>query len=335
MKNRNHAFDFLCGICIIRMIMLHITGACSFQTEEWWTTIMWWTYFFMSFFFFKAGYFNKTVSGKSWEYCKDKFKRLMIPYFVWGAIGNAIYFFFAWFILDEKNAMVKEICWEHIWNTSSFYGNIPCWFLFSFFVAYIGMHFLQKVRGLRWIVLVFPFVSYWLYTMGNPLWFSLNNVFFGIFLFFLGRVWKWLLNRLNHPVRIAVSLVLVAVFVYMNIYHHGEYEMSDNKWDGNMWSIMACTICSLCGISGVLLNIKMPRVPVVNYIGQHSMVFFVAHAPMLIFYKMLRSANVHTLKHHWDDYVLLIVILFGVCMLLVPYVEKVPWLSGRFKKNKE
>ena len=149
MKNRNHAFDFLCGICIIRMIMLHITGACSFQTEEWWTTIMWWTYFFMSFFFFKAGYFNKTVSGKSWEYCKDKFKRLMIPYFVWGAIGNAIYFFFAWFILDEKNAMVKEICWEHIWNTSSFYGNIPCWFLFSFFVAYIGMHFLQKVRGLR------------------------------------------------------------------------------------------------------------------------------------------------------------------------------------------
>jgi uncharacterized membrane protein YcfT len=121
----------------------------------------------------------------------------------------------------------------------------------------------------------------------------------------------------------------------MNIYHHGEYEMSDNKWDGNMWSIMACTICSLCGISGVLLNIKMPRVPVVNYIGQHSMVFFVAHAPMLIFYKMLRSANVHTLKHHWDDYVLLIVILFGVCMLLVPYVEKVPWLSGRFKKNKE
>ena len=82
------------------MIMLHITGACSFQTEEWWTTIMWWTYFFMSFFFFKAGYFNKTVSGKSWEYCKDKFKRLMIPYFVWGAIGNAIYFFFAWFILE-------------------------------------------------------------------------------------------------------------------------------------------------------------------------------------------------------------------------------------------
>ena len=93
------------------------------------------------------------------------------------------------------------------------------------------------------------------------------------------------------------------------------------------------SIWSTAPVIAVLLNIKMPRVPVVNYIGQHSMVFFVAHAPMLIFYKMLRSANVHTLKHHWDDYVLLIVILFGVCMLLVPYVEKVPWLSGRFKKN--
>ena len=109
--------------------------------------------------------------------------------------------------------------------------------------------------------------------------------------------------------------------------------MSDNRWDGNVWNILACTFCSLCGISGLLLSVKMPRVPLVNYIGQHSMVFFVAHAPMLTFYKMVRSANVHTLKNHWDDYVLLIVILFGVCILLVPYVEKVAWLSGRFPKK--
>ena len=93
MKNRNHAFDLLCGICIIRMITLHVTNACGFGTADWWTPVMQWTYFFMSFFFFKAGYFNKTVSGNTKAYLADKAKRLLIPYLTWGIIGNCIYFF--------------------------------------------------------------------------------------------------------------------------------------------------------------------------------------------------------------------------------------------------
>ena len=95
MKERNHAFDFLCGICIIRMILYHITGFCNMSEDEGWTVVMHWTFFFMSFFFFKAGYFNKTVDGNSWEFTKKKFKQLMIPYFVWGFIGCIIYFTFA------------------------------------------------------------------------------------------------------------------------------------------------------------------------------------------------------------------------------------------------
>ena len=46
--------------------------------EEGWTIVMHWTFFFMSFFFFKAGYFNKTVDGNSWEFTKKKFKQLKI-----------------------------------------------------------------------------------------------------------------------------------------------------------------------------------------------------------------------------------------------------------------
>jgi len=42
---------------------------------------------------------------------------------------------------------------------------------------------------------------------------------------------------------------------------------------------------------------------------------------------------VRTLNHHWDDYVLLAVLLFGFCFFLVPYVEKIPWLSGRWPKK--
>lgn len=332
-KPRNHTFDFLCGLCIIRMVLLHITESCNFQNETWWTNVMYWSYFFMSFFFFKAGYFNKTVSGNSRAYCKDKFKRLMTPYFVWGLVGDVIFFFFVWFILDERNATSRLVTLDHVWTTSAFFGNVPCWFLFSFFCAYIAMHFITKVRGLRWIVAVFPVVSWWLDTQGNPLWLSLNNVFFGIFLFFLGRLWHWLMDRMGQRTTISVSCLLIITFVYFNVFRHGEYVMSTNRWEGAPADIIVSTITSLCGISGLLLSVRMPRIPVINYIGQHSMVFFVAHMPMLVFYKLIRSANIRNLNHHWDDYILLILILFSICALLVPHVEKVPWLSGRFPKQ--
>ncbi|MBQ7157451.1 MAG: acyltransferase [Bacteroidaceae bacterium] len=347
MKQRNHAFDLLCGICIIRMMMLHITNACGFGNDEWWTRVMQWSYYFMSFFFFKAGYFNKTVSGDSKSYCIDKFKRLMIPYFVWGFIGNIIYFFFVIFVLDPANAMSKQVTWDYVFTTGEFHGNVPCWFLLSFFIAYIVAHFISKVPPLfhvevkgrklnfkiHWFLLVFPYVSYYLFTLDNPVFFGLNNVFIGIYLFYLGRLWHFIMEKLKRRYTIPLSLFMIVMFVVLNIIYSGGYQMSENLWEGNPFIVTLNVTLSLCGLSGILLNINMKRIPVINYVGQHSMVFFVAHYPMLTFYKMVRSANVHTLRGHWDDYVILVAVLFSVCFLLVPHIESVPWLSGRFKKK--
>lgn len=355
MKERNHAFDFLCGICIIRMIFLHVTNSCGFGQESWWVPIMDWSYYFMSFFFFKAGYFNKTVAGDSKEFIKKKFKQLMVPYFVWGFIGNIIYFFFVWFILDPKNVFVKQVSIDHIWKSSQFYGNIPCWFLFSFFQSYIIAHLIAKVPPLlripipevlrwhphrtvlnfkiHWFILLFPFVSFWLWQQDNPLWFSLNNMFIGIYLFYLGRLWHFLMEKLGKTITVSLSMIMLLAYVYLNATYGGKYTMSDNRWEGDFFVVTFSITFVLCGLSGLLLNMNLPRIPVLNYIGQHSMVFFVAHYPIMMLYKLIRSANVKTLRGHWDDYTILLLVIFGFCFLLVPYVEKIPWLSGRFKKK--
>lgn len=360
MKQRNHAFDLLCGICIIRMIMLHITNACGFGKLDWWVEVMQWSYYFMSFFFFKAGYFNKTVAGNSKEFCIKKFKQLMVPYFVWGFIGNASYFFFVWFIFDPANALSKQVEIKHIWESSQFYGNIPCWFLFSFFIAYLVAHFIAKIPPLfriplpkttkrpndqipkrpvlnvkiHWIILAFPFISYWAWSKGNPLWFGLDNVFIGIYLFYLGRLWHIAMERFGRESSIVVSVFMLVVFAFLNFTFRGSYTMVDNIWVGNPVITVISITLALCGLSGILLNVNIPRIPVLCYIGQHSMVFFVAHYPIMMFYKMVRSANVRTLRGHWDDYTILIFMIFTICFLLVPYVEKVPWLSGRFNGKK-
>ncbi|MBQ5461895.1 MAG: acyltransferase family protein [Bacteroidaceae bacterium] len=149
-RQRNHAFDLLCGICILRMIVLHVAGFCGMRGFLWCEKMMAWTFFFMSFFFFKAGYFNKTVSGNSKEYCIDRTKRLLVPYISWTLIGDAIFFGMMLFNLDMfMPYLEKRITWEHNIMISRPYGNAPIWFLFSFYVAYLFMHFIGKVRHLR------------------------------------------------------------------------------------------------------------------------------------------------------------------------------------------
>lgn len=349
MKERNHAFDFLCGICILRMITLHVGGMCGYRSDLWCSKMMAWTFFFMSFFFFKAGYFNKTVAGNTWEYCKDRTKRLLVPYLTWGVIGNIVFFGTMMLNVEAFRPFLEnKVHLEHLWRTSRFWGNAPLWFLFSFYISYMFMHVITRlsssgyrlgginirVKGLRWIILTFPFISYWLYKEGNPLWLSLNNVFLGISFFFLGRLWHWVMKNVDRRVVAVACCLMLAGFYYVNKYHHGEYDMSVNVYAHHAYGAIISTVLALCGFSGLLLMLPQKRIPFVNFIGEHSMVFFVVHYPILHFYRLIHRVFRHDIVHHWEDFILMMLVVLVVCCWLVPYVEKVPWLSGRYGKGK-
>ncbi len=341
MKGRNHTFDFLCGICIIRMLTLHTITFCGHKDDEWWSDIMAWSFFFMCFFFFKAGYFNKTVAGNSKAYIADKAKRLLIPYVIWGTIGFAVYAFFLPFEIGKYGHPIEPMDWSHLWSTSSFWGNEPVWFLFSFFAAYVLVHFIKKIHIIKPIsvfqsvlIISCPFISYWLWTEENPLPMSLSNVFMGVFFFNLGRTWHWATDKLGRANTIVISAALIVAFIILNNVWHGEYAMSSNKFTGDPLAAFVNTMIILLGLSGFLIKLPLGRVPVINYIGQHSMVFFVAHYPILQFYRFTHISFGRSIYGRWDDFIVLMVIVFGVCTLLVPLVEKSPWLSGRFKTKK-
>ena len=191
MKARNHAFDILCGICIIRMVTLHIMAFCGQDKQDWWLEVMRWSFFFMSFFFFKAGYFNKgTSKGTDLDYLKDRSKRLLVPYLMSGIIGAIVYFSFYFPLVDRYKKFVEPLEWSHIWMKSGFYGNSPIWFLFSFFTVYMMVRYIDKVKYLCWLTIAFPALSYWAYKTGNNVPMSLGNVFIACYFFYLGRLWR-------------------------------------------------------------------------------------------------------------------------------------------------
>lgn len=331
MKERNHAFDLLCGICILRMIMLHSISMCGLRGTFWFGKLMAWTFFLLCFFFFKAGYFNKSVSGPTWPFIKDKAKRLLIPYVMWGAIGSLVYFSFLWLFPEQMHSYINGLQLDHVWKMSHFYGNPPVWFLFSFFTMYVAVHLIQKVKWLGAAVVLFPLVSWWLAEDRITVWMSLGNVFMGVFFFYLGHWWHWVQDNLRREWFVALSLVLLLCFAVGNRYWHGEYDMSLNKWVQRPWGAVLNAVCAMCGISGLLLTYLRRSIPPLCYIGQHSMVYFVAHYPILFYYNFVHVAARRSMWHHWDDFILSTLIILCVCSWLVPYIEDMPLLSGRLK----
>lgn len=331
MRERNHAFDILCGICIIRMVSLHIMAFCGQEDQEWWGELMRWSFFFMSFFFFKAGFFNKgTSSGTDMDYLKDRSKRLLVPYVTSGVIGLAVYFSFYFPLVDRYKKFVEPLEWSHIWMKSGFYGNSPIWFLFSFFVVYMMVRYIDKVKHLCWLTVFFPAISYWAYRTGNNVPMSLGNVFIACYFFYLGRLWQWAMCRFEIRRLMAASWLMVLLFVVLGFVAPGTYNMSQNIFTGNALMAVVRATLVLCGLSGVLLTARVPRIPWLCFIGEHSMVFFISHYPMLYFYKFTHLSFGRSIYGRVDDALILLPVVFCICSWLVPYVERVPWLSGRW-----
>jgi fucose 4-O-acetylase-like acetyltransferase len=331
MRERNHAFDILCGICIIRMVSLHIMAFCGQEDQEWWGEVMRWSFFFMSFFFFKAGFFNKgTSSGTDMDYLKDRSKRLLVPYVTSGVIGLVVYFSFYFPLVDRYKKFVEPLEWSHIWMKSGFYGNSPIWFLFSFFVVYMMVRYIDKVKHLCWLTVFFPAISYWAYRTGNNVPMSLGNVFIACYFFYLGRLWQWAMCRFEIRRLMAASWLMVLLFVVLGFVAPGTYNMSQNIFTGNALMAVVRATLVLCGLSGVLLTARVPRIPWLCFIGEHSMVFFISHYPMLYFYKFTHLSFGRSIYGRVDDALILLPVVFCICSWLVPYVERVPWLSGRW-----
>ena len=327
--SRNHAFDFLCGLCILRMVTLHVVCQTALRQTDWWKLIMEWSFYLMSFFFFKAGYFNKGVQGDSRSYCWDKFRRLMIPYFSWAAISAGVCLFFMLSFPGKFPGTEQSFHHFRVLVGGFTWGNSPLWFLPCFFAAYIIVHFIEKVRHLHLIIILFPLLSYWLFRQGNPLYFMLDNVFCGAFFFYLGKLWHKALDKTGDRKGLLASIILVIAFVCVNIYLHGEYEMRTNTFVGPFWRVMLNTMLALTGLSGILLTTHIRRIPGICYIGEHSMVYYIGHYPLIMCYVYISLLMGHNIKKSVPDMLVMTVLVFAICTLLVPLVERVFWLSGK------
>ena len=94
-----------------------------------------------------------------------------------------------------------------------------------------------------------------------------------------------------------------------------------------------CTAQQLLQGKGIALSCPDCK-QLICYIGEHSMVYFISHYPMLYYIKFSHLCFGRSIFGRKDEVLVLIPIIFVCCTWLVPYIERIPWLSGRWN-NKE
>ena len=316
MTERNHAFDLLCGLCMLYFIVSYVTDMCGMHDAAWAVELRRWTYFAVGIFFFKAGYLAHHAEAPLGPFLRERARRMLVPYIVWGVVGSVIYFGFLQFFPEVTHVQRDALRTEHVWTTSRWYGNPPLWFLTSLFVTLALAHPMRRLRRLSAVAALLPLVSWWLAEEKNPLWMSLNNVFVGIYLYFLGRWWKSLELRLKPRTFTALSAVLLATALLSITFWHGEYAMGDNLWIGNPLAAMLNESLAICGIVGLLSQIVTRPVPALGYVGRHSLTFLVLPYPMIHYYNFVHMTGKRTMINHWNDFIVVTVVVVCLCAWL-------------------
>ena len=145
-ENRLQYFDIISGIFIIQMVLFHIFQfADYYENNSWFYPIHNFFFFFMPWFYFKAGFFIKRRENTK-ECIVNDFKRLIIPWIVWGVIGQLICISFE--IFEGEKSLLKILLspFQAIIFTGAPTGNLPLWFLPSLFLTRLIFQFIPQNR---------------------------------------------------------------------------------------------------------------------------------------------------------------------------------------------
>ena len=154
---RDNSIDVVAGALILFMIFGHVmswtslTETCTFINLD---RIL---CFFMPWFFFKAGMFFKQTNLT--EVLKAGYRRLLVPYILWGGVGIASYYMPAVILGREplNDVILLEI--KAILLSGKIDGNSAIWFLLSLFFARIIWHYLSKIGEKGYVVITMIILS--------------------------------------------------------------------------------------------------------------------------------------------------------------------------------
>lgn len=264
---RDNSIDAVAGILIINMILRHTIQRTGMTTLYLYEFTQYFS-FIIPWFFFKGGMFFKPCSIK--ESIAKGWKHLVIPFLKYSLLGH-LFICILFYMEGDMN-------WIHYLLTplkeivlgGAVFGNLPLWFLLSFFVVRVLANLCFKNLKMVFIAFISCYaISNVLFYSGfkEPFWVS--NICFGLAFYSLGYIIR------QAQYKIPIVFLAFCIYAYFGISGLTIVDMRSNHLIRGIYAIYP-----LWALSGIVLmnNIfKHIRIKPIEHIGKDSMDYYVYH----------------------------------------------------------
>lgn len=266
MKKRIEYIDLAKGICILLVVLDHISGYGYFLNGDYpMNDIFEQTR--MPLYFILSGLFFKDYSGGIREFLLRKFNRILVPYL----------FFMILYIASAKAVyFLTGLVIGEIWA--------PLWFLLCLFwmnVVFATAHYTAK-RLCPNALVSETILGICMFGIGiGGYCIGYLPLRFGTAMTSMPFLWAgYLLNRRLHFLELRIGNILalltgIALFVMLHFMYVGENQFYINSYDTPL------ALIYLSGVLGTLAVLLLSRVikwlPVISYIGRYSIIVLCTH----------------------------------------------------------
>lgn len=328
MQKRIEFLDLAKGICIILVVLFHMTKYYHVDMPA--------ADFFKAFrlplYFFLSGLFFKTYAGFS-DFFVRKMNKLLIPFLFWYILLSVLvpYFSYRLFGINFSEKSMNITFWDCLFNfyNNESFPNAPIWFLLCLFevniIFYIIMliarsFFNDNTWSICMMALLFGLFGIGLSLGGVnlPMYFdsSLSALPFFVFGFYINRRTSFLEEHTWDKYDIPIAIVLFAV-VYIFASH---YSLKFNTYP-SLFDAAQMYPCGFMGtIAIILISKKLKNLPLVTYLGRYSIMILVSHVMVLkVFDPLVARLG---LDSSWEKCILNLILTLLSYLIIIPFMKK-------------
>lgn len=261
----------------------------------------------MPWFFFKSGMFYVPRAHPNYNKVA---KKMFWPYIVFSFVGWLFYFIYN---VIDNNASVELLLFSQFKEFVLYGGiewNMPLWFLLGLGSVKIIYPILRKIFGDVTIAFSGAIIGFTLHLFITiPYYFAFTIV--GLLFYSLGHYFKD--REFCNVIFIGATLIYLLSFILLK----GSLDVRTNQAEGNYYFVLLIT--ALSGIvfyNNLFRRVLDRHIPILTFIGKHSMIFYVSHYPLMLFIWHLMGE-----KTGISSYVILCCVL-SACMMVIYLISK-------------
>ena len=274
-------------------------------------------------FYFLSGYLFST-RDKFPLFVKKKMKRLLIPYFCFGAI------------LLTSSLVMGGVLSELLVKFAVQKRMYTIWFLTSLFFVNIIFYWITKLtRGKSWVIMAISLMMYisgvfYYKNGGQPLFWNIDTVLVATIWFAAGFVLKnsclpSRLSQMKNQKRNTLLMIAFSGITYLSVVFIN-WEYCHEKFDIAMRTMGIPLLTLSATFAGIIMFMSVARliqIGFVNYLGRNTMVYFALHQTVMIplLGWVYASLGLFTQESMTGDLIRLVLSIFLIFACLYP-IEK-------------